>query len=62
MLGLTAETINAAGTLLDRAWIPIEIVVNHMPAEPVQVDALSHDLTAHKDVGEEWRVERTHQP
>ena len=49
------------GPLLDRAGIPGEVVVDHVPAEALEVDAFAHHLAADQDVREERRVERPHQ-
>ena len=39
-LGLASDAVDTARPLLQRRWIPGEVVVNHVAALPVQVDAL----------------------
>ena len=38
-----------------------EIMVNHMAAESLQVNAFAHHLAAHEHVRKEGRVERPHE-
>ena len=58
---LASYPVDAAGSLLDGAGIPCEIMVNHMTAESSQVDAFAHHLAAHEHVRKEGRIERPHQ-
>ena len=60
--GLAAEPINATRALFDRAGVPIEIVMDHVTAVPMEVDAFTHNLTANQNIGKEWGVERPHEP
>lgn len=41
--GKGADTVQTAGTLFEHARVPIQIVVNDMPALQVKVNSLSHD-------------------
>ena len=44
--GLASDPVDAAGSLFDGARIPCEIMVNHMAAEPLQVDAFEEAKSA----------------
>ncbi len=57
---LAAEPVDPAGPLLDAAGVPRQIVMDDMPAVPMQVHALPHHLAAHEDVREERCVECPH--
>jgi hypothetical protein len=59
--GLASEPINPAGTLLYRAWIPIQIVVNHVSAVAMQVNTFPHHLTADENIWKKGCVEGPHQ-
>jgi len=55
------QTVDSTRTLLDGARIPGEIVMDHMAAESLQVNALSHHFPADKDVREKGRIKCTHE-
>src|SRR5260370_11917171 len=58
---LAAKAVNAARPLFDFAGVPIQIMVNNVAAVTLQIDTFTHYLAANKNVGKEWRVERSHE-
>ena len=44
---LTSKSVDTAGPLLDVAGVPVEIMVNNVPAKSLQINTLSHNLAAH---------------
>jgi hypothetical protein len=59
--GLAPETVDSPSSLFNRAGIPVKIMMNHMPAIPMEVHTLSHNLTANQNIRKEGRIECEHQ-
>ena len=53
LFGLTADAVDAAGTLLEDAGVPIEVVVDDVPAESMEVHALAQDPAGDENLGED---------
>ncbi|HUY36922.1 MAG TPA: hypothetical protein VMV69_29655 [Pirellulales bacterium] len=51
-LRLAPDAIEPAGLLLQGAGVPTAVVMDYVPAEAVQVDALAHHTAADQDFGE----------
>jgi hypothetical protein len=49
-LGHTSQANDSAGSLFNPAGIPGKVMVNHVSAEPLQVDPLPHYLDADEHV------------
>ncbi len=54
-LNLAADPINAPGALLNRRRIPAQVMMDNMPALPVQVDPFLSDRSGNEDL---WSVRR----
>ena len=58
---LAAQSVDASCALFDCAWVPGKVMVDHVSTEPLEIDALTHNLAANQNVGEKRRVECAHQ-
>jgi hypothetical protein len=56
-----ANPVDPAGSLFERARVPVEVVVDHVTTLLVQVDALGHDRACNEDLWEERGIEGQHQ-
>jgi len=60
-LSFTLDAVHSSGALFDVAWIPAQIVMQHMAAVEVQIDTFGKDARRHENVGIEGSVEAEHQ-
>ena len=60
-LRLRPDAVDSAGPLFECARVPGEVVVDHVAAVLLQVDALSHHRARHQHLGEERGVEGQHE-
>ena len=60
-LRLRPDAVDPAGPLFECARVPGKVVVDHIPAVPLQVDAFSHHRAGDQNLREERRVEGQHE-
>jgi hypothetical protein len=60
LFDLCSYTVDASRSLFQRARIPAKVMMDHVTAEAMKVDAFSHHVACHENFREERAVECEH--